>query len=80
MSFKQYLKENYEHTVEEYEAAERALNHLKQALNEFQIADEHKGGHYDDWKYFISKVQELISSDHGESGLEPFLSKLLPRE
>ena len=79
MSFKKYLKETEEYSAEEFEAGENALNHLKEALKELQIADQKKSGHYEDWKYYISKVQELISHDNGEAGLESWLYKMLPK-
>lgn len=79
MSFKDYIKE-MEYSFKEYEAGERALKHLKQALVELKIADQNKAGNFDDWKHFISMVQEVISTDNNEAGLEPFLSKLLPSD
>ena len=78
MSFKQYLKENSEHSIGEYEAGSKALIHLKAALNEFHIADKLKSGPYEDWKYFANSVEKIISSDSGEAGLESLLTKMLP--
>jgi hypothetical protein len=78
MSFKDFLKEE-EHTPEEYEAGQKALEHLREALKELLVADQSKAGHYEDWKYYISKVREIITTDHGEAGLEAFLPKLLPK-
>lgn len=79
MSFREYLLEQ-EYAAEEFEAGQSALEHLKQALAELKIADQKKSGHYEDWKYYISKVQELISTDNGDAGLESWLQSMLPKD
>ncbi len=66
-----------DYSADEYEAGSDALQSLREALESLKLADQASGGNYGDWKHFIYMVQEIISVDNGEAGLEPYLKSIL---
>jgi len=79
MSFQKYLKENEEmrSIVMEAQDVVEILKEASQKLNELQKHYEQITGHRTpDFLYFKSMVDEIISTDNGEAGLEPFVDAL----
>ena len=82
MSFKKYLKENeeMEMVVSKAKSAYDALVHASLMLEEAQEDFEKSTGQRTtDFLDFKSRVDEIISSDGGEAGLESFI-KLLEKD
>jgi len=80
MSFKEFVKESAGPSGEEVAAGIAARNFLRKALEQLKIADQKKVGYFEDWKHFISMVQEILSTDNGEAGLEPFIQSLMDKK
>jgi len=51
-----------------------AINKLSSACSDLQDCDTMVNS--DDFKYYISRIKDLLSCDNGEAGLIPFLKKL----
>jgi len=66
--------------ISEIFAGKAALDYLKKALEQLEIADQSKSGNFDDWKHFKSMIQEIISTDNGEAGLQPFVQMLMDKK
>lgn len=79
MSFKQYLKENEElqSIVVDTEDVIELLKEASEKLGELQNRYERATGYRTtDFLAYKSMIDEVISSDGGEAGLEPFMDKL----
>ena len=51
-----------------------AINKLSSACSDLQDCDSMVN--YDDFKYYASKIKELLSCDNNEAGLIPFLKNV----
>lgn len=79
MSFKQYLKENEElqSIVLDTEDIIGQLKEVSEKLEELQKKYERATGHRTtDFLAYKSMIDEIISSDGGEAGLEPLMDNL----
>jgi len=79
MSFKKYLKENEEMRAVVIDAQD-VVDILKEASQKLGELQKHfemaSGNRTTDFLRFKSMVDEIISSDNGEAGLEPFVDML----
>lgn len=79
MSFQKYLKENENMAalIRKAEEAKNALVHAEILLDELQDDwEKATGQRTTDFLSFSNMVAEIISSDNGEAGLEPFINSL----
>ena len=51
-----------------------AINKLSSACSDLQDCDAMVNS--DEFKYYVSKIKELLSCDNGEAGLIPFLKNM----
>jgi hypothetical protein len=51
-----------------------AINKLSSACSDLQDCDTMVNS--DDFKYYVSKIKELLSCDNNEAGLIPFLKNM----
>jgi len=79
MSFKKYLKENedMQHVVIDAQDIVELLKEASEKLGVLQKRyEEATGQRTTDFLHFKSMVDEIISTDNGEAGLEPFVDAL----
>jgi len=80
MSFQKYIKESkQEHVIRATALADEAMAMLQQAsakLEEAQKAWEDTGNQTDAFRHFKMAVDEVISTDHGEAGLQAAINSL----
>ena len=83
MSFNKFLKENEgkEALIRKAMEAKNSLVHASLLFDELQEDWENLTGHRTtDFLHFKSMVDEIISSDGGEAGLESFIKNVLGGE
>jgi len=55
-----------------------AINKLSSACSDLQDCDAMMNS--DDFKYYVSKIKELLSCDNNEAGLIPFLKNVAAKK